>query len=173
MLEISRNFGWIKPGRFGGPDEATKRSTPGSMNLDEMFNFQRFRVVNTPHELRLWHVFISGVTEFNPIHCGSFYIDWLAIYIHVFGIGSIRKICPTRQVLEIVFEREGQTLVSSPRLPTEVFRWLVVLAVLSWNEDTGVFYNTRGRRRIFVKETVVSQDSARFVSRFVTHSCNM
>ena len=101
----------------------------------------------------------------------SILIDWL--YIHVSGIGSTREIGLTRQVLEIVFEREGQTLVSSPRLPTEVFRWLVVLAVLSWDEDAGVSYNTRGRRRIFVKETVVSQDSARFVSRFIIRSCNM
>ena len=78
----------------------------------------------------------------------SILIDWL--FIHVSGIGSKQVICLTRQVLEIVFERG-----SSPRLPTEVFRWLVVLAVLSSDEDASVSYNTCGRQRIFVKEIVV------------------
>jgi hypothetical protein len=41
-----------------------------------------------------------------------------------------------------------------------VFRRLVVLAVVSWDEDVGSTYNTHGRRRIFVKESVVTHDSA-------------
>ena len=36
----------------------------------------------------------------------------------------------------------------------------VVLAVISWDEDVGSSYNTHGRRRIFVKESVVAHDSA-------------
>ena len=58
-------------------------------------------------------------------------------------------------------ERERQTLFQFTKASSGGVPVVVVLAVVSWDEDVGSTYNTHGRRRIFVKETVVSQDSAR------------
>ena len=47
----------------------------------------------------------------------------------------------------------------------------MVRAVVSWDEDVESIYNTHGRRRIFVKESVVSHDSAVCIA-FIFRFCN-
>ena len=128
----------------------------GGFNVNELCTWvaSLCRLPNLPH-------FTLEVTIVGYLIYPSFTLGVSPInrsLLIVFGIISQHN--PIHSYKFHLSQEERQALVSSPRRSTVVFRRLVVLAVVSWDEDVGSTYNTHGRRRIFVKESVVTHDSA-------------